>query len=318
MKEFFQNFREIREAKGITLEQIAERSRLPLKFLQAIEEGDLASLPQGYDRIYFRRYLKEIGEDKPDVWRDFQLFFGQGPEEGGPRRFESEPIKAREVIGEEEPRRAETEEVSEPRPGFFQELSLRLNMDKIYRYFWIVVTLGVLGVVGYYSYQQFVFVKNNQVEVKEVTVSDYIEEMQARDSLATPTLQKGGMVTDNAGSVTVTLKAVERTWIREIRDGADTTDYILPPGLTHSVKAGSHLQFVFGRADGVLVWANGDSLGQMGGADEIVIKLVINQNGIVEKRLRKSVKKPVPPADTAHQAISAKDTTRVDSTEAGQ
>ncbi|GAB4340557.1 MAG: helix-turn-helix domain-containing protein [Calditrichia bacterium] len=312
MKEFFQNFKEIREAKGITLEEIAERSRLPLKFLKAIEDGDLESLPQGYDRIYFRRYLKEIGEDKPDVWQDFQLFFGQGPEEGGPRRFESEPIKAREVIGEEDARQAGPGEAPEPRPGFFQELSLRLNMDKIYRYFWIAVTLIILGVVGYFSYQQFIFVKDNQVEVREVTVSDYIEEMQARDSLATPTLKKSGMVPGSAGSVSVTLKAVERTWIREVRDETDTTDYILRPGLTHSVKAANNLQFVFGRADGVMVWANGDSLGLMGGPDQIVIKLVINQNGIVEKRLRKSAKKSPPPADTTRRAVSGTDSSRAD------
>jgi transcriptional regulator with XRE-family HTH domain len=303
MKEFFENLKEIREAKGLRLEDIAKKSRLPVKYLEDIEAGRLENLPLGYDRIFFKRYLVEIGENKEEVWRDFNLFFGTGPlEKDVPY---SSDIPKSEKLYEEEP---VNEDETEPQEGeskkssFFQDLSLRWNLDKLHRYFWVAVTIIVLGGVGYFAYKQFLFVKNSPLEVKEVTVSDFIEEMQRQDSLLTPQLSENTEVKPVVGNgVDVRMKSVERTWIREIRDGKDTVDYILPKGLEREVKAQESVQLMLGRADGVRLWLNGDSLGVMGKPDEVVLRLILKKGGIAEKRLKKATKREEPKPDSTAQ-----------------
>ena len=46
MKEFFENLKNIRVQKGLTLEEIAKKSRLDMKFLKMIETGELDNLPK--------------------------------------------------------------------------------------------------------------------------------------------------------------------------------------------------------------------------------------------------------------------------------
>lgn len=54
--------REIRESKGITLEQAAEATCLRAGFLREIEEAsDYESLPEVYQRLSFRMYARYLG-----------------------------------------------------------------------------------------------------------------------------------------------------------------------------------------------------------------------------------------------------------------
>lgn len=296
MKEFFQNLKEIREQKGLTLEEISQRSRLSLKYLQAIEAGNLEALPKGYDRIFFRRYLKEIGENTPDIWQDFNLFFGGGPNQENLPYSSDIPSQNEESEKNKQKKEKELPET----PSLLQELSLKINMDKLNRYFWVAVTVIVIGVVGFFAYRQFVVVKTlSHTPIKEITVSDIIEEMQRKDSLLTPSAAEVASVKPSGtNSVQIQMKALQRTWVREIRDEKDTTEYIMPVGFDRRIEAQKTVQFLLGRADGIQIRVNGKDLGVLGEADEIVVRLVLGRDGIIDKRLKKSRTKNRTPADS--------------------
>ncbi len=54
-----------RQGKGITLRDIADTTKISLRFLQAIEAGDFKQLPGGiYDTNYIRQYAREIGYEE--------------------------------------------------------------------------------------------------------------------------------------------------------------------------------------------------------------------------------------------------------------
>ena len=285
MKEFFDNLKQIRQNKGLSLEEISRKSRLSLKFLEFIESGQFENLPKGYDRIFFKRYLKEIGEDKDEVWQDFNLFFGSGPLEKDVPYSSDIPPQEEIPVGPEEESVIELSE----EPSLFQKLIIQINLDKLHRYFWILITVIVIGAVGYFAYKQYIFVKNIPPEIKEISVSEYISEMQQQDSLLTPPIAKDSEIAgNNNGEVQVELFSLERTWVREIRDQKDTTEYILIPGLRRKISAAENVKLMLGRADGVQIWANGDSLGVVGDANEVVLSLILDHSGIAEKRLKKS------------------------------
>ncbi len=302
MKEFFDNLKQVRQTKGLSLEEISRKSRLSLKYLEYIESGQFENLPKGYDRIFFKRYLKEIGEDKDEVWQDFNLFFGSGPlEKDLPYSSDIPPQEEHPVEPEEE----SAIELSEE-PSLFQKLVIQINLDKLHRYFWILITIIIVGAVGYFAYKQYIFVKNIPPEIKEISVSEYISEMQQQDSLLTPPIAKDSEISGtNNGEVQVELLSLERTWVREIRDQKDTTEYILIPGLKRKISAAENVKLMLGRADGVQIWANGDSLGVMGDASEVVLSLILDHSGIAEKRLKKPVERVPSSSDSISNPAEA-------------
>ncbi len=51
-----------RQRKGISLHEIADSTKISVRFLQAIEDGDFKTLPGGiYDRSYIRQYANAVG-----------------------------------------------------------------------------------------------------------------------------------------------------------------------------------------------------------------------------------------------------------------
>jgi cytoskeleton protein RodZ len=60
--------RDIRERAGISLESIAENTRIPLHHLEEIERGDVSNLPPGiYAKSWARAYADAIGVDAGTV-----------------------------------------------------------------------------------------------------------------------------------------------------------------------------------------------------------------------------------------------------------
>jgi len=55
----------IRRNRGVSLEQIAESTKLSVRFLEAIEHGDFRKLPGGiYNTNYIRQYARAIDYDE--------------------------------------------------------------------------------------------------------------------------------------------------------------------------------------------------------------------------------------------------------------
>ena len=55
----------LRKAKGISLEEISNETKLKLATLRAIEKGNFAELPGGvYNISYIRQFARAIGADE--------------------------------------------------------------------------------------------------------------------------------------------------------------------------------------------------------------------------------------------------------------
>ena len=58
----------IRRNRGISLEQIAESTKISLRSLEAIEQGDFRKLPGGiYNTSYIRQYARAIDYDEAAI-----------------------------------------------------------------------------------------------------------------------------------------------------------------------------------------------------------------------------------------------------------
>src|SRR5262245_9150737 len=62
-----------REQLGLTLDQVASRTRVRREFLEALEEMNAKLLPgKAYTLPYLRSYVRELGLEKTDIVEQFQ------------------------------------------------------------------------------------------------------------------------------------------------------------------------------------------------------------------------------------------------------
>jgi len=62
-----------REERGIALEEMAERTRIPLRYLSALEEDRLDALPgKVYERLFIRTYADLVGVNVEELGRQFK------------------------------------------------------------------------------------------------------------------------------------------------------------------------------------------------------------------------------------------------------
>ena len=67
----------IRRNRGITLEQIAESTKIGVRALEAIERGDFQKLPGGiYNTSYIRQYARAIDYDESAILAVYQERMG--------------------------------------------------------------------------------------------------------------------------------------------------------------------------------------------------------------------------------------------------
>lgn len=80
---FYNELKQLRIAQGITLESISATSRINIRFLNALEEGDFTILPKTYIRLFLRSYCNEIGASFEEAATNLEEHLGNyhhGPE----------------------------------------------------------------------------------------------------------------------------------------------------------------------------------------------------------------------------------------------
>ena len=66
---------DIRKRRGVSLEQISERTKIGMQFLRAIEQGDFEKLPGGvFNTNFIRQYAIAIGFSEDELLSQYQEF----------------------------------------------------------------------------------------------------------------------------------------------------------------------------------------------------------------------------------------------------
>src|SRR5574339_262677 len=93
-------FRQVRETKGLTVDEVASKTRIRSDFVRALEDGNFAKLPdQVFARGFVRSYARSLGLDEEDAIHRFTESAGSFYEKQGER----ERLRQRQV--EEDRRR---------------------------------------------------------------------------------------------------------------------------------------------------------------------------------------------------------------------
>jgi cytoskeleton protein RodZ len=65
-------FKQVRETKGLTIDEVAAKTRIRTDFVKALEDGNFAKLPdQVFARGFVRSYARSLGLDEEDAIHRF-------------------------------------------------------------------------------------------------------------------------------------------------------------------------------------------------------------------------------------------------------
>lgn len=65
-------FRQVRETKGLTVDEVASKTRIRTDFVKALEDGNFARLPdQVFAKGFVRSYARSLGLDEEDAIHRF-------------------------------------------------------------------------------------------------------------------------------------------------------------------------------------------------------------------------------------------------------
>ena len=76
MAQFYKELKDLRISKEISLEDLESKTKINVKYLNAIEQGDFDILPTPYLRLFIRAYAIEIGGNAERALEQLDSFVG--------------------------------------------------------------------------------------------------------------------------------------------------------------------------------------------------------------------------------------------------
>lgn len=266
-KSLFERLKEIRVKKGLQIETISESSRIQLKYLQALEEGNLLEIPEVYDKLFFRSYLKALAvEDEESYFDEFLAI-----------RSKIRMDKTTTTI-----------EISEQSKASRNKLWSHPNLFVILPIVLIVVVLAILlmntEMIG----------TSSEGKVQEIDIKNVVQRIEAKEQAKIDSINSAkaarvdslNQVRIETAKLLLKINAKRKTWFRMIADRTDTSEYLLNRGQSVTASANRTFEFLIGRADGLSFSLNGNTLSIVGTDSTVVRYMRIDSTGIAAKILK--------------------------------
>ena len=74
---FYNKYKKFRIENNIDLKDISKRTKIDLKYLQALERGKFAEIPPVYVKLFFKAYINEIGININEALSELDSFLNQ-------------------------------------------------------------------------------------------------------------------------------------------------------------------------------------------------------------------------------------------------
>jgi cytoskeletal protein RodZ len=88
LNDFGGRMKRLREERGVALRDIADRTKVSVSVLQALERNDMSRLPGGiFSRGIVRAYAEQVGAEPDATVREFVMRFDESSEPAGSHPF---------------------------------------------------------------------------------------------------------------------------------------------------------------------------------------------------------------------------------------
>lgn len=267
MNRAFTILRTAREARHLTLTDIADATLINIEHLRAIDEGREGSLPEAYMRAFMREYASLVGVDPQELMQIFDDERAEKPatKDGASERDDDTFLEAPPAF----------------RPSDFTRRFLdsgqytRTVVTLVGLAFAAIVSWNLFG-AGTLPMKQIPFrevVKENE-ELAGIPPATHPSSRTKADSLATASA--------SGDSLTLVGRTTDSVWVRMMIDDEAPKEYLFGPRAKVTWHGRSQiLFFTIGNAGALELFLNGKSLGAAGKPGHVIQKLVISRKGII-------------------------------------
>jgi len=264
-----------REKSGVSLEEIADATRINVSQLRAIEDEDFSRLPGGVFTVSFvRQYARAVGADETQA---------------------ADLLKARNSLTSPLPFSSAAERNKDPllERGPIGRIGEELR-NFVDSYGSVVASVGVgllLIVGGLYSYEVW---EQRRADAEQLELAEAAK--PAEPVIETPVVQEQPepeptpVINTPQSAINLKLEIVEKVWIRAVADGEKVLEGVYQPGEVKPIVADQSVKMKVGNAGGVLLAFNGEDAAPIGPRGH-VRSLEVTAKGI-------EILTPLPPPNT--------------------
>lgn len=232
-----------REDRNLTLKDISKRTRISEKLLEKIEAGVYDFAPEPYVRAFIRSYAKAVGLNPDEIIKEYEKEF-----------ISLKPADERKEI---------------PKIKFDFASFISENV------LWLVGVLIIIFIALFI----FIGVEEEKKPIEKKGFETAVEEISKLEPAKT--IEHG--VNVKVDSLDLKITAIDSVWFSVIIDSLQVKEFLMPPGLSLSLKAKNSFNFTIGNAGGIKFTLNGYELGSPGG------KGVVIRNYIIDREKLKSL-----------------------------
>ncbi len=247
---FAEQLRKARLKKGVSLQQIAAKTRIDFKFLEAIDNGNFGFLPELYVKAFLKQYAKAIDLDEQETIKKYEdVIAGKAIDDDEPKSLLEQKIDIS---------KPELEIEKEKPIPIFDGSNLTSKapvkpdgMQKKLRILIYAAGIILAGVLVYFAMMN----RSSTIVVEEIPYEKILEETKDRyqtkeEPIETPS------VTINSDTLTlqfVNTDSLDSAWVMVIYDNLKKEDFLLYPKNTKTVYAADNFKFTLGNSGVILL-----------------------------------------------------------------
>lgn len=278
LEQFSEELRKARKKSGITVQQIAQKSRIDLKFIEAIDRGDFGFLPELYVKAFIKQYAKIVGLDEQEILDNYEAAkTGSTSEEEvtviEPKDHKTFSTHEKTKPVSVAPVRSFQDNFQKKEDDQPQNFIEKLKKEKLLLGGVIAAFAIVLFVIIY-----FLFMKTSSgIVVAEKPYDEIMRENQQRyqKEIKPPVVEKPAPI----DSLTLEVFAVDSAWFQIRIDNSQILEFVLYPSSSKTLKAAASFKLTIGNSGDTRLKLDNKNL-ELSGKKKEVKYVAIDKNGL--------------------------------------
>jgi len=273
---FSEQLRKARLKKGVSLQQMAARTRIDFKFLEAIDNGNFSFLPELYVKAFIKQYAKAVDLDEQETIKKFESArAGKVIEDDEPKSLLEQKIEISKPHLESAKEKTtpifDGSALASKTPGKSDEKKKKLRV--------LIYAAGIIlaGGIVFFAFMN----RSSTIVVEEVPYEKILEETKDRYQVKEE-IEDSIPVAFNPDSLTLQFTnadSLDSAWVMVIYDDLKKEDFLLYPKNTKTIHAADNFKFTLGNS-GVILLRLDSQLLHFDGKKGSVRHYEITKNGI--------------------------------------
>ena len=256
LSKFAEELRNARLKKGISLEQMAAKTRIDIKFLEAIDNGNFSFLPELYVKAFIKQYAKVVDLDEQetiDMYEEAKA--GKLIEKDDTKSLLEKKIEIEKPV---------TETKSEETVKTFNDNDAKKinstppDKKKMFRLLTYVAGIVIVLLIIFVAF----FNKSSTIVVEEKPYEKVLEE--TKDRYVVPEKKdeapNTNIIPDSLILQIANVDSVDSAWVMVIYDDKSKEDFLLYPKRSKTVSAFDNFKLTLGNSGVISLILDGQKL----------------------------------------------------------